>query len=370
LPAQPLLPRGNRIEGDTQAPSPRPLVTFALFAYNQERFIAEAVEAALAQDYSPLQVILSDDCSTDRTFSIMREIADSYRGPHIVLTQRNATNLGVGAHINKVAELAKGSLIVEAAGDDVSAPNRVTRTVRAWEDSGRRATSIYSSMELINEHGTLLRLDRGYRTRAHPTLLGLARLEGGPRGAAHTFCPKLLSKFGPLNEDVVNEDAALVFRSALAGSFAYIHDPLVKYRIHSGSLSSKDHQIVARTPSEMRSAANVNAKRALALLRQHTDDARRLFDENHEVLRILRAAHAEVEFSIRVLEKKSAEPLFRVALDAVNQGATLTAIVKLVIKAWTWPVYARYSDVRRRMIVRRNTKTAKQCVCKEDSTSE
>lgn len=42
----------------TQDHEKRPLVTFALFAYNQERFIREAVEGALAQTYSPLQVVL------------------------------------------------------------------------------------------------------------------------------------------------------------------------------------------------------------------------------------------------------------------------------------------------------------------------
>ena len=41
-----------------------PLVTFALFAYNQERYVREAVEGAFAQTYQPLEIILSDDCSS------------------------------------------------------------------------------------------------------------------------------------------------------------------------------------------------------------------------------------------------------------------------------------------------------------------
>lgn len=39
----------------------KPLVTFALFAYNQEKFIKEAVEAVFAQTYQPLEIIISDD---------------------------------------------------------------------------------------------------------------------------------------------------------------------------------------------------------------------------------------------------------------------------------------------------------------------
>jgi len=41
----------------------RPLVTFALLAYNQEEFIREAVEGAFALTYEQLEIILSDDCS-------------------------------------------------------------------------------------------------------------------------------------------------------------------------------------------------------------------------------------------------------------------------------------------------------------------
>ena len=39
----------------------RPLVTFFLFAYNQEKYIEEACRAALAQTYSPLEIIFSED---------------------------------------------------------------------------------------------------------------------------------------------------------------------------------------------------------------------------------------------------------------------------------------------------------------------
>jgi len=58
----------------TQPSNNRPLLTFALVSCNQEPFVREAVEAALAQSYSPLEVILSDDCSDDRSFAIMEEL--------------------------------------------------------------------------------------------------------------------------------------------------------------------------------------------------------------------------------------------------------------------------------------------------------
>src|SRR5574344_1400791 len=114
-----------------------PVVSFCLFAYNQEKYISKAVHAALAQTYSPLEVVLSDDHSPDGTFEIMRRIAAEYRGPHRIILNRNERNLGLVAHINRVvAQCASGELLVLAAGDDWSKPERTATLVRRWEECG------------------------------------------------------------------------------------------------------------------------------------------------------------------------------------------------------------------------------------------
>ena len=77
----------------------RPLVTFALFTFNQQRFVREAIAGAFAQNYSPLEIIISDDCSTDRTFEIAQETAASYSGPHCVTVRRTSKNRGTFAHV-------------------------------------------------------------------------------------------------------------------------------------------------------------------------------------------------------------------------------------------------------------------------------
>lgn len=64
------------------------LISFVLIAYNQERFIREAVEGAFSQTYSPLEIILSDDASSDRwNLPIAEKLAGSVlslpMGPHL-----------------------------------------------------------------------------------------------------------------------------------------------------------------------------------------------------------------------------------------------------------------------------------------------
>src|SRR5438309_837758 len=101
-------------------PAHKPLLTFAVAAFNQERFIREAVEAAFAQTYSPVEIILSDDCSEDRTFDIMREMIGAYHGPNRVILNRNPVRRSIGGHFNRIIEISHGELILAAAGDDVS----------------------------------------------------------------------------------------------------------------------------------------------------------------------------------------------------------------------------------------------------------
>ena len=129
----------------------RPLVTFALFAYNQEEYIRDAIQGALSQTYSPLQIILSDDNSSDNTFTIMQEIASQYKGPHQITLNRNQSNQGIGGHINKLMLLTKGEFIVIAAGDDISMPERTVqpRVCRSWRLAVNRGSKISRSQTVI-----------------------------------------------------------------------------------------------------------------------------------------------------------------------------------------------------------------------------
>ena len=100
----------------------KPLVSYCLFTYNQERYIKETVEAALAQIYSPLEIVISDDCSQDATFTIIEEVVRDYNGPHKVIINRNEKNMGIGEHVSLLASLSTGEFLVTVGGDDISNP--------------------------------------------------------------------------------------------------------------------------------------------------------------------------------------------------------------------------------------------------------
>jgi len=236
----------------------RPLLSFGLGAYNQQAFIAESVSAALQQTYSPLQVILSDDCSTDRTFEIMQELLSRYRGPHQVVLNRNPANLGLARHVNRIVQLAKGKLVVAASGDDLSLPERTASLYEAWDSKGRTATYVYSRMIHIDEQGKQI-THPSWHDPSQPThavveqtaALGdfVRTLKPGVCGAAGAYSPALFEAFGELPADTLHEDDAMTFRSLLMGCILFVDTPLVRYRLHGANLFNARDEIAGTLAS-------------------------------------------------------------------------------------------------------------------------
>ena len=209
----------------------KPLVTFALMGFNQQEYTRAAVEAALAQDYSPLEIILSDDCSTDRTFEIMQEVVRDYAGPHRIVLNRNSSNQKIGGHINTINRIASGELIVVAASDDISLPHRTSMIVDRWLESGKRVGVIHSSCTTIDQSGQTLHKLPCPCLPALESLAGTVHANAFVIGATSAWSKRVHQLFGDLRGDLVHEDCALAFRSLLAGMpIAYIAEPLVLYR--------------------------------------------------------------------------------------------------------------------------------------------
>jgi cellulose synthase/poly-beta-1,6-N-acetylglucosamine synthase-like glycosyltransferase len=126
----------------------KPTMSFVILSYNQEKFIRRAIEAAFAQSYEPLEIILSDDCSTDSTYDIMCAMSRGYSGPKSLKVRKTEKNCGTLRHVVDVASITSGELLILAGGDDISKPNRVELLVEAWQNTG--AWGIYSRFDRID----------------------------------------------------------------------------------------------------------------------------------------------------------------------------------------------------------------------------
>ena len=209
-------------------------VSFAVFSYNQEKYIVDAVKSALCQTYQPLEIIISDDHSSDGTYKLILETVKSYTGPHKLIVQQNIKNLGVAGHINMIMSIANGEYIVIAAGDDISECDRVTKLVNSYTD--RSINAVCSNACIINDTGKNL----GSFSKV-PSLYSWERMARDGTsyvfGAAMSWRKSVFTEFGPLPLNVRNEDQIIPFRAALLGSVKVIPDELIKYREHDENLS-------------------------------------------------------------------------------------------------------------------------------------
>ena len=217
-------------DGSAQAP----LATFTVFAYNQEAYVAEAVRGALAQQYRPLQVILSDDASTDRTFEVMSEAARACPPDVSLVLNRNPRNIGIARHINTVIGMADGKYVVLSAADDVSLPGRTGISVAALASDAKGRLALHSAVTNVDAAGQVLfvrqnphrdRLDSPQAVLEHDAYL---------TGSSVTVDRSLYADFPALLPDVVNEDKVTAFRCAFLGGAVYIEHPLVDYRAGVG----------------------------------------------------------------------------------------------------------------------------------------
>lgn len=263
----------------------RPLVSILLIAYRQPDTAGQALLAALAQTYEPLEIIASDDASGDGTWEALCRVAEGYAGAHRLRLNRNEANLGIGAHLSRLAQMAQGELLVVAAGDDLSLPQRVERIVQAWLAHERRPDLIASALADIDAegrvHGEIVPSDLSRYT-------SLAQWAAEPPhvvGAAQAWTKRLFDRFGPLPAGTVAEDLVMVFRAIGSGGAITLREPLVQYR--RGGISRRRRSLHAR---EVVERLLKNNRHALVETEQMLRDARvmgRLDDVGAHLYRVL-----------------------------------------------------------------------------------
>ena len=210
-------------------------------SFNAEKFVVDALDSVLAQDYAPLDILVSDDASTDRSFELLQARANSYRGPHRVQLLRRSQNTGSkAAHLNALESELNGDLLVFFDADDLSEPDRVTRIVARFADP--HVYAVYSSYGLIDAEGqpvagggAIAPPRRGITTREW-----FASVGAYASGTTLAIRRSLLDTFGPLDPEV-NEDVSLPFRASLLGEVEFIDRKLVKARRHPSATQGLEH---------------------------------------------------------------------------------------------------------------------------------
>ena len=216
-----------------------PLATLVVLFYNHEQFVQDTIAGALSQTYPNLEIILSDDNSTDKTFEAIQRAVTDYVGPHKIILNKNEKNLGLVPHINKALfELSHGEYLFLNGGDDISIPERVSLQMEYFQ-SNPSVTAVTGSFITIDKNGkeiggfvydedNLLKVDDKKYLSSDLFMTG---------GVGLSFRKNVLDVFGELNKDCQTEDSVLRFRSILLGPTLRSSKVILKYRVHDNNIS-------------------------------------------------------------------------------------------------------------------------------------
>ena len=218
----------------------KPLFSFLLITYNQEKYVKDAFDACINQTYRDYEIIICDDCSSDNTFSVLNNLVDKYREKggqiHIVL-HKNDSNKGIGGNFQQAAELSHGEWLVMAAGDDISLPTRLENLSKIISDHPN-AFGINTARFFVDENAC----NPQYNFKKDYLL-----------GADSAWHHSLFTDFIPLDKRVMSEDHILNLRAMLKGDIIQVNIPTILYRISSGNYSlQKASNIIERKKNELK----------------------------------------------------------------------------------------------------------------------
>ena len=208
-----------------------------LLTYNQEAFVAEALQSLLDQDYANLEIVVADDASVDNTWDIVSTLAQNYVGPKKIVLNRNPHNAGIGANYAKAFLLTSGSVVFSAAGDDVSLPTRCSDSIDAWVRAGMTPDLVATDAFDMTLSGEVVRVKRMDDVQDW-TLAKWFVKRPYHFGASHMMTRRMLA-LNSLHPQLNAEDQCLMFRALLMGGALRVAKPLVNHRQSGVSYKAK-----------------------------------------------------------------------------------------------------------------------------------
>ena len=211
-----------------------PTVSVLLPAFNAQKYLRAAMDSILAQTLADLELLALDDGSTDATPSILRDYAARDRRVRVL----SRANKGMASSLNELLQIAQGRFVARMDADDIALPERFERQVRFLEATPS-VVCVGGAFELIDEAGRYLTtlvcpvsdaaiqqmILAGHGAICHPSAMMRRAALRGIGGYRAQYKPA--------------EDLDLWLRLGEVGRLANLPEPVLRYRLHSDSMSEQ-----------------------------------------------------------------------------------------------------------------------------------
>lgn len=212
-----------------------PLVSIVLPTFNGEQYLMESVRSCLDQTYRNIELIIINDCSSDRT----PQIVDNLDDPRVVVLH-NEFNEGLPASLNKGFRHSRGSYLTWTSDDNWYCAEAI-ETMQTTLHTNPAMGFVYSDYWMVDSEGKVT----GLRRVAEPNNI-LSRPSNGI-GACFLYRREVYEKVGEYSTKwKLVEDYDYWIRIAKKFSLTVLHVPLYYYRYHPGSLTSQYSQYRVR----------------------------------------------------------------------------------------------------------------------------
>jgi glycosyltransferase involved in cell wall biosynthesis len=257
-----------------------PLVSIICLAYNHENFVVETLNSVLHQNYQPIELIIVDDYSKDRT---KLEINNWLLSHPEVQFIANEFNIGNTKSFNNALKIAKGEYIIDLAADDLLLPNGIQMQINAFQKSKfKNLGVVYGNAEIINEDGSFnsfyFPVDKNGKViskRIIGDIYSSVLSTGDSICSVSALIKKSVFDFlGGYDETLAYEDLDSWIRASREYEFDFIDEVLVQKRMVTNSLGSnfykKKHKINISTYKILKKAIKLNRSKMedLALLKR------------------------------------------------------------------------------------------------------
>lgn len=212
-----------------------PLISIVMATHNGERYLPEQLDSILQQTYPNIEIVVTDDCSSDSTAVILDKYSRNHGNIHIY---RNETQLGFIKNFEKAMSMARGELIAPSDQDDIWNPEKLDTLYRALGNH----ELVYSNSLLIDHNGQSLgRRMSDIKNMIDYTDCLMYAVGAWAPGHAMLFRATILEKCSPF-PTLVTHDFWLGFVASCYRGVHYVDQELVLYRQHDTNVIGANTQ--------------------------------------------------------------------------------------------------------------------------------